>query len=252
MLRALVAVIGVGLYILLTGPLTIVITWIFGTDHFLYNVGRGGARLALLLSGGSMKVIGQEKLRAHQNYIFMPNHESNVDPVAVFLSIPRDVKAIAKKEFFRVPLLNLACRLEKFISVDRQNHESAVQSVEQAVRQLQGGDSFLIYPEGTRTRTGRMGEFRKGGFIAAIRSQVPIVPMTVEGCYDMMRKGEFKIRPGNITVTFHDPIDVSHLTVEDRDVLIQQVRRAIVAGKDGAPSSTGADAASPYETTELT
>ncbi|MDD5541860.1 MAG: lysophospholipid acyltransferase family protein [Acidobacteriia bacterium] len=252
MFRALVTLIGVGLYILLTGPFSLLITWIFGTDHFLYSVARVGARLALRLSGGTLSIEGQENLQPRQNYIFMPNHESNVDPVAVFLAIPHDVKAIAKKEFFRVPLLNMACRLEHFISVDRQNHESAVESVEQAVKQLEAGDSFLIYPEGTRTRTGALGAFRKGGFIAAIRSKVPIVPMTVEGCYEMMRKGEFKIVPGKITVTFHKPIDPSHLTLEDRDTLILKVRNAIVAGLKEDMASNGAVSSTGAETTELT
>ncbi|MBZ5534489.1 MAG: 1-acyl-sn-glycerol-3-phosphate acyltransferase [Acidobacteriia bacterium] len=230
MIRATIALLGVALYILLAGPLTILITWVFKTHHFLYNVSRMGARLALFLAGGTLTIYGREKIQEGQNYIFMPNHQSNVDPVAVFLAIPRDVKAIAKKEFFRAPLLGLACRVERFIPVDRKNHTSAVESIEQAIRQLQAGDSFLIYPEGTRTRTGEMGEFRKGGFIAAIRSKVPVVPMTLDGCYEMMRKGEFKIRPGHIKIIFHDPIDVSGYSLDDRDQLIERVRTAIASG----------------------
>jgi 1-acyl-sn-glycerol-3-phosphate acyltransferase len=245
MIRATVALVGVALYILVTGPFALLITWMFGTDHFLYNVGRGGAYLALFLSGGRMTVLGKEKLKPGRNYIFMPNHQSNVDPVAVFLAIPYDVKAIAKKEFFRVPLLSTACRMEHFIPVDRANHGSAVQSVEQAIRQLCSGDSFLIYPEGTRTRTGVLGGFRKGGFIAAIRSKVPIVPMTVDGCYDMMRKGEFKIRPGNITVTFHDPIDVSDLGLDDRDDLIRRVMSDISSALKSEPQPNGGEIADP-------
>jgi 1-acyl-sn-glycerol-3-phosphate acyltransferase len=232
MIRATIALLGVALYIVLAGPLTILITRVFKTHHFLYNVGRGGARLALFLAGGTLTVYGKEKIREGQNYIFMPNHQSNVDPVAAFLAIPRDVKAIAKKEFFRTPLLATACRLERFIPVDRKNHASAVESIEQAIRQLRAGDSFLIYPEGTRTKTGEMGEFRKGAFIAAIRSGVPVVPVTLEGCYEMMRKGEFKIRPGHVKVTFQDPIDVSSYALDERDDLIERVRSAIASGLD--------------------
>lgn len=237
MIRATIAVLGVGLYILLVGPLAILVTWVFKTHHFLYNVGRTGARLALFLAGGTLTIYGRGKIPNDQNYIFMPNHQSNVDPVAVFLAIPRDVKAIAKKEFFRTPLLGLACRVERFIPVDRKNHASAVESIEQAIRQLQAGDSFLIYPEGTRTKTGMMGEFRKGGFIAAIRSGVPVVPMTLDGCYEMMRKGEFKIRPGHIKLTFHDPIDVSGYSLDDRDELMERVRAAIASGLGEEPLS---------------
>jgi len=235
MIRATIAVLGVAIYILLAGPLVILITRLCKTHHFLYNVARAGARWALFLAGGHLTILGREKIRPDQNYIFMPNHQSNVDPVAAFLSIPRDMKAIAKKEFFKVPLLGMACRMERFIPVDRRNHESAVQSVEQAVRQLRAGDSFLIYPEGTRTKTGMMGEFRKGAFIAAIRSKVPVVPVTLEGCYDMMRKGEFKIRPGRIKVVFHDPIDVSNYSLDDRDALIERVRSSIASGLEQNP-----------------
>lgn len=232
MIRATIVLLGTALYILVAGPPTILITKLFKTHHFLYNVGRAGARWALFLSGGRLTILGREKVVPGRNYIFMPNHESNVDPIASFLSIPRDVKVIGKKEFFRTPLLSTACRLERFIPVDRGNHESAVQSIEQAIRQLREGDSFLIYPEGTRTRTGEMGEFRKGGFIAAIRSEVPIIPMTINGCYAMMRKGEFKIRPGNIIVTLHDPIDVSQYTLENRDALIERVRSIIASERE--------------------
>jgi 1-acyl-sn-glycerol-3-phosphate acyltransferase len=230
MFRATIALVGTALYILILGPVTILITKMFKTYHFLYTVGRGGARWALFLAGGTLDVYGREKIRADKNYIFMPNHESNVDPIASFLSIPQDVKAIGKKEFFHTPILGTGCKLVRFVPVDRNDHNSAVESIEQVIRQLMEGDSFLIYPEGTRTKTGTMGDFRKGGFIAAIRSNVPIVPMSINGCYEMMRKGEFKIRPGHITVIIHDPIEVSGYSLEDRDALIRRVRAQIASG----------------------
>jgi 1-acyl-sn-glycerol-3-phosphate acyltransferase len=244
MIRATIALLGTALYILLAGPPTILITRLFGTHHFLYSVARWGARWALFLAGGELTVVGREKIRLDRNYIFMPNHESNIDPIGVFLSISHDVRVIGKKEFFKVPLLSTACRLERFVAVDRRNHDSAVQSIEQAIRQLREGDSFLIYPEGTRTKTGTMGEFRKGGFIAAIRSKVPIVPMSLSGCYEMMRKGEFKIRPGRVKVIIHDPIDVSHYTLEDRDSLMERVRQVISSGIDKTINSGGEGALS--------
>lgn len=230
MIRATIVLLGIVLYVLLVGPITLLITRVFHTHHFLYNVARVGTRWALFLTGSKMKIRGREKIRLDRNYIYMPNHQGNADPVAAFISIPHDVKAIAKKEFFKTPILSAACRLERFIPVDRKNHESAVRSVEQSIRQLLAGDSFLIYPEGTRTKTGVMGGFRKGGFIAAIRANVPIVPVTIDGCYDIMKKGEFKIRPGRITVTFHEPIEVSDYTLEDRDRLLEEVRAAIISG----------------------
>ncbi len=235
MIRATITLLGVALYILIVGPFTLAITKLFKADHFLYSVGRGGARLGLFLAGGHLTILGREKIREGRNYIFMPNHTSNIDPMAIFLSIPRDVKAIAKKEFFKVPLLSSACRMERFVAVNRQDHDSAVQSIEQTIRQLQSGDSFLIYPEGTRTKTGGLGNFRKGGFIAAIRAKVPVVPMSVNGCYEMMRKGEFKIQPGRISVIFHDPIEVSDYTLDDRDRLMEKVRGAMVSGLDSIP-----------------
>lgn len=246
MIRATIVLMGVAFYLLLLGPITILITSIFHTHHFLYSIGRAGARWALFLTGSKLTIRGLEKLHMDRNYIFMPNHQGNADPVAAFISIPHEVKAIAKKEFFKTPILSTACRLERFIPVDRKNHESAVQSVEQAIRQLRAGDSFLIYPEGTRTKTGVMGKFRKGGFVAAIRSKVSVVPVTIDGCYDIMKKGQFKIRPGQITVTFHDPIDVSSYTLEERDRLLGKVRTAIVSGlQSGVGTEAGEGISNP-------
>ncbi len=237
MIRSVIVVLAVGIYILICAPIAIGITWLFGTHHFLYNVGRTGARLALFLAGGRLTVVGKEKLQGHHNYVFMPNHTSNIDPIVAFLSIPHDVKAIAKKEFFRIPLLSTACRMERFIAVDRKHHESAVRSIETAIQQLMAGDSFLIYPEGTRSKTGQLGEFRKGGFIAAIRSGVPIVPITLNGCHEIMPKGSARIRPGRITAIIHDPVEADEYPLDQRDDLIEKVRAIIISGLDPSPTS---------------
>jgi 1-acyl-sn-glycerol-3-phosphate acyltransferase len=122
--------------------------------------------------------------------------------------------------------------------VDRKNREKALDAVERGVLALKAGKSFLVYPEGTRSPDGRLQKFKKGVFFMALKAGAPIIPISVSGSNKIMPKGKFVMRPGSVRITFHDSIATEGLTPEDRDIIIDRVRQAILTGlaKDEWPS----------------
>ena len=120
-----------------------------------------------------------------------------------------------------------------FVFIDRKDRVQSVSGMKQAVRQLQQGHSFLIYPEGTRTRTGELGPFKKGPFIMAIESGTPIVPISVKGSYEIMPPHRFTVKPGTVVITFHPPIATNSLQLADRERLTERVRETIASALRG-------------------
>jgi len=217
------------LYILLAGPPMILYCLLGGSAERLYRVGLAGAKAALRLAGVRVRAEGLENIPAGA-CIFVGNHTSNVDPMAVAEVIPRRVALLAKKEVFRVPILARAMRLCSMVPVDRSNRQAARRSAEEAGEHLRRGISFLIFPEGTRSPDGRLGVFKKGTFIMAIHERVPIVPVSVVGAQHIMRKGSLALRPGEVSVRFHPPIDASACHPGQKGELIARVRAAVAAG----------------------
>jgi 1-acyl-sn-glycerol-3-phosphate acyltransferase len=159
----------------------------------------------------------------------MANHQSNCDPPALLAVLP-PVLVMVKKEFFRVPILGRGMVACGFISVDRRNREQALEAVEKGVQALKAGKSFLVYPEGTRSPDGRLQRFKKGVFVMAIKAGASIVPISVSGSNKIMPKGKFVIRPGRVRITFHEPVATEGSAIEDRQLIIDRVRQAILAG----------------------
>lgn len=229
MVRTLLVYAVIVLYLLILGPPLLLWSAITGNTDALYSVGLFGAKTALLMAGVRMTVTGREKIPAGRAVVFMPNHQSNCDPPAVAAILP-PVLIMAKKEFFRVPLLGTGMRMRGFIPVDRSNRERAFAAVEQAIAALKKGRSFLVFPEGTRSRTGRLQPFKKGVFVMAIEAGAPIVPISVSGASRIMRPGDFRIHPGPVRITIHDPVPTSGCSIAERSTIAARVRQAIMEG----------------------
>ena len=227
MFRSLILLFVIPLYTILAGLVAIPFAAVTGSSVLLYGLGRFGVRIGFFLAGIRLAVFGQEKLPANPHYIYMMNHSSNLDVPAVFLFLPGEVRALGKKELFKLPVLATAMRMGGFIPIDRSNRERAVESMRLAARVAREGASFLLAPEGTRSRTGELLPFKKGGFYLAIDSEVPILPISVRGAYELMPPGAFGIRPGTIEIFFHDPIPTAGLTHKDRQRLAEEVRSRI-------------------------
>ena len=254
MIRALFVIVITALYILFVGLPFLVHAWLTKNTDRLYHIGVAGARLALWLSGVQLDVYGLEKIPHGRAAIYMPNHQSNCDPPAVISLLP-PVLVMAKQEFFRIPILGTAMIYRGFIPVDRRNRERAIAAVEQAVHSLKAGSSFMAFPEGTRSRDGRLQDFKKGLFVMAIKAGALIVPVSVSGARHVMPKGKFAIHAGRVRITFHDAISAADYTLPERRELIRVTRQAILKGlapEEWPQEEPASVAQEPQETPEQT
>jgi 1-acyl-sn-glycerol-3-phosphate acyltransferase len=247
MLRTLFIGVFLTIYILLVGPPLLLYSLL--TNHIdpLYWAGVKGVMFFVRAVGVKVRVQGLERIPAGA-CLFVANHTSSTDAPAVVGAIPRRIAILLKASLFKWPIVGQAFQLARFIPVDRKNRDSAITSVEKATEALLAGQSFLIYPEGTRSPDGRLQQFKKGAVVMAIRAGVPIVPMACSGAHRVMEKRSLVIHPGEIVVEFLEPIDGSRYSLEERDALNDRIRAAMAAGlppdqrpldsPGAAPSST--------------
>src|SRR5205814_324336 len=178
-------------------------------DAILYRLGHWGVRLTLLLAGTRVAVDGREKIGDARNTVVISNHESHLDAPALFEGLGRDLKAVVKKEIFAWPFFGRVLRRAGFVAVDRRDRIQSGQALAGAVRALRAGACFLVFAEGTRSRTGELGPFKKGGFVIAIDAGSRVVPVAVQGGRALMPRGGFRIRTGTVRVRVLDPIDAA-------------------------------------------
>ncbi len=186
------------------------------------------AKGILWVSGVGLTVHGLENLEPMQPYIFISNHQSAFDILAHVASIPGTVRFIAKQELFRIPIFAQGMRTVGMIPIDRGNSEKARASLNKAIKILKNGVSVIIYPEGTRSPNGEIKPFKKGGFILALKSGLPIVPTVISGSMHILKKKSFHVNRGHIHVYFLPPVDPSEFSFETRNKLVKKVRDMIV------------------------
>ena len=147
----------------------------------------------------------------------------------MFLVLPRRIRMLAIKQLARIPLFGWGMWAGRFIFIDRQNAVAARRSIGAAGRRIHDGESVLIFPEGTRTRDGTLGPFKKGSFHLAVKAGVPIVPVALRGTRELMPRGSFLLRSGTITAVVGEPIPTQGLGEEERANLNERVRSVVEA-----------------------
>jgi len=225
--RSILTYLTVALYVLLVGPPLLLVAILTKSPVLLYRAGHIGVRLGLALSGMRTHVEGMEHLQRHRAAVYAVNHASNVEPPILFDMLnplfPK-LRILYKAELRKLPVLVRAFDLAGFVPLERGNREQSLPAIDRAAQALVEGNSFLIFPEGTRSRSGELLPFKKGGFIMAIKGQAPVVPVAIVGARDAMRKGSPWIRPVDVRVRLGPPIETAGLTLDDREALVNRVR----------------------------
>ncbi|HEY6350794.1 MAG TPA: lysophospholipid acyltransferase family protein [Candidatus Angelobacter sp.] len=196
--------------------------------RLLYATGMAVIRTMVWLTGTKIKVEGLDKIDPAGTYIFMSNHVSNLDAIILMPLIPRRTSVLVKKEMWRLPVIARAFDLASLVPVERQNRDAAIQSVRRATEVMNQGVNMMLYPEGTRSRDGRLLAFKKGPFHMAAETGFPIVPVTMVNTFEILPKGKFAAKKGTARVIFHPPLDPK--TFSSREEMMEAVSNAIGSG----------------------
>lgn len=199
-------------------------------------VGKWAIGLGRRVLGITVEVSGLENVDRRRAFIFMANHLSFLDGPLLFRLIPQPVRIILKKSIFRIPVVGIGMLHVGFVPVDRKSIRGGKKSIDRASRLMREKKySFLVFPEGTRSRDGCLQPFRRGGFFLALESGVPIIPVSLTGTFELMPKGRFFAKRGKILVVFHPPVPVAGYTRATLPGLMAEVRNIILSGLPASP-----------------
>ncbi len=185
---------------------------------------RAMGRIIAWLSGVSVSIVGQELLEQGTPYIFAANHQSQFDIFVLQGYLGWDFRWLAKLELFKIPVFGQAMRLAGYIPVDRAHGRKALKSLDQAARRIADGASVVIFPEGTRSPDGRLGQFKAGAMVLAIRAGVPVVPVAIIGTHQVLPKSRLLVRPGRVEIRLGVPVSTSEYTVKQKQELAERLQ----------------------------
>jgi 1-acyl-sn-glycerol-3-phosphate acyltransferase len=220
------------LYTVFWGTLALALAFVDRSGEGVIWVARNWVRWILVTCGVRVDAEGLGRLDPAQPYVVMANHQSVFDTAALVATLPMSFRFVAKRELAWIPFFGWALAAGGHVIIDRADRASSVKSLERAAARIRTGTNVVIFPEGTRSRSGELGEFKSGGFHLALAAQVPILPVTVSGSSRITPPRSLRIESGRIHVRYGEPIPTAGLGVDDRQELKERVRKAITAGFD--------------------
>jgi 1-acyl-sn-glycerol-3-phosphate acyltransferase len=212
------------------GLIAIVVAFFNRTGNPVHIIARLWAKGILSVSRIRVTLKGQHHIDPSRSYIYMANHQSNFDIPVLLAHLPVQFRWLAKAELFRIPIFGRAMRGAGYVKIDRFNQQSAFESIREAAAKMKNGVSIMMFPEGTRSRDGTLRPFKKGGFIMAVDSGVPIMPIIIKGTGSIMEKGRLRINSGEVLMQVESPVQTSGYTRETKEALMQSVRSVISRG----------------------
>ncbi|MGC8657977.1 MAG: lysophospholipid acyltransferase family protein [Desulfomonilaceae bacterium] len=225
--RIILTAIGLVIFTAILGPPIIIVALFNSSGGPAFRMMRWWAILLSFLMGLRFSVYGTENIRPGQSYIITPNHQGNADILALVVNLPLRFRWVIKRELLKIPVFGWALAGTGAIAIDRSDTQKAVSSLNKAKEKLSDGWSMLIYPEGTRTPDGNLLPFKKGPFMIAVQTGLPILPVTCNGAFEILPKKTIAFRPGRITLIVGEPIETEGLTENDVPWLMEQTRIAI-------------------------
>jgi 1-acyl-sn-glycerol-3-phosphate acyltransferase len=198
---------------ILTALTTIIGCMLGGEKFFSFYPGMIWSKLTCCLALCPVSIRGKENLFKKQSYVFVSNHQSAFDIFLIYGYLGVPIKWMMKVGLLKIPLVGAACRSAGFIFVDNSTPQAAKRSIAEAKRRLKDGASLVAFPEGSRSKNGKIGRFRKGAFQVAIEQHLPIVPVTLNGPFKVMPRGTINIFPYRMEMVIHPPVFVDELTL---------------------------------------
>ncbi len=186
------------------------------------------SRLCSALTPMWVKTHGLENIDRKQSYVVVSNHQSHFDIFVVYGWLFMDLKWVMKQELRKVPFIGWACDKLDFIYVDRSDNQKAIESINAAKSKIVNGTSIMFFPEGTRSKNGEIGRFKKGAFKVAMDLNLPILPMTVKGTRKILPSGSFNLLPGKAELVVHKPFSLNGVSESELPGVIEQCRETIV------------------------
>lgn len=212
----------------------LLIAFVKSNAPLIDSVIRLWARILIGAAGIKLRTEGVETIDPKQRYILVSNHHSYYDIPCILVAIPQPIRFMAKVSLFKIPIFGWGLGRAGFIPIDRKNRRTAVKSFDLAVQRIRKGNTVVVFPEEGRSRERAMRPFQRGGFLLALRSELPILPIAIEGTYEVFRAGAKRITPGPVTIKVGTPIPTVGLTVRDKDRLLEESRAQISAALPGA------------------
>jgi 1-acyl-sn-glycerol-3-phosphate acyltransferase len=227
MLRTIWAIIVAIVVTIPSATTVLIIAMLSSASPWIDPVIRVWARLVLWGAGVKVRGEGLETIDRGKRYILIANHHSYFDIPCIFAAIPQPIRFMAKKSLFSIPIFGWALARAGFIPIDRKNRRTAVKSFDLAVDRIRKGNTIVIFPEEGRSAELAMRPFQRGAFLLAIRSELPILPLAIDGTYEVLRVGAKRITPGVVTIRVGMPIETAGVSVRAKGTLLEQSRGQI-------------------------
>lgn len=212
---------------ILTALITIIGSLLGGAHFWGYYPGKIWSQAVCLILLIPIRVVGREKLHKHTSYVFVPNHQGAFDIFLIYGFLGRNFKWMMKKSLRRIPFVGKACESAGHIFVDRSGPKKVLATIERAKDSLKDGISLVVFPEGARTFTGHMGYFKKGAFQLADELQLEVVPVTIDGSFEILPRTGKWINRHRMILTIHDPIAPSGVGSENIRTTLSQAHAMV-------------------------
>jgi 1-acyl-sn-glycerol-3-phosphate acyltransferase len=209
------------------GTVAICLSLFDSSGNIPHQVARLWGKILLRSAGTTVDTSGLQNIDPEKSYILVSNHQSTFDIFALLGYLPLQFRWIAKAELFRIPFLGWAMTRIGYIPIERESPKKAYRSMLAAAEAVKRGVSVIIFPEGTRSPDGKLQPFKKGLFLIALKSQAPILPITIQGTAGIMAKGDWRARPGRVWITIDPPIETAGIPTEREAELSRQVRETL-------------------------
>ena len=185
------------------------------------------SRLCCAIAPLKVIVTGKKNYRHHRSYVVVANHQSMADIPILHGFLGLKIKWVMKKELEKIPIFGAACNQLGCIAIDRSNHKSAIESIEAAKKKLSSKASVLFFAEGTRSRNGKVMAFKKGAFIFAMETGIPILPVTIKNSFEILPSDSLDLTPGTVEILVHQPVYISSANADHMDEIMEKTRQTI-------------------------